>query len=253
MTGAVLGRIADVHHIERAPIGFALPFDEGGTINHRHAIAPGDGIGALPRSGGAFGRHLRCTPIGARHDLEASEVPRHRAILQGDDAVRHAGVDQGLRADDAARPPTAIDDDKRVGRRHELVEAIDELGARDANRARDTVGVVFLVGAAVEDRELLAAFLPVGELLGTDPGRAVVMFDDFGEGLARHVHAAIDGKAGRRPCRDAALQDRDIVVAAGDQPPCSALGQTFAVIADDDWRRAAWQQRRGEQFEAGER
>ena len=94
MAGAVFGGIADIEHIEGAPVGFALPFREFRAIDHRHAIAPGDGIGALPRRGDALGRHLGGAPGGACHDPEPGEVPGHRAVLQRDDAVRHAGVDQ---------------------------------------------------------------------------------------------------------------------------------------------------------------
>jgi uncharacterized membrane protein YccC len=165
----------------------------------------------------------------------------------------HLGVDQRLGADNAARPSTAIDDDKSVGRRHQLLEAIDQLGPGHADRAGDAVRVVFLVGAAVEDHHPLGALLALGELLGGDPRCAVFMLDDFGEGLARHMDAAIDRKPGRLPCLDAALQHRDIAVPAFDQPRRRALGQPFAVIRDDNRRRAPRQQTGRDQLEPAQR
>ena len=120
MAGAVFGRVAHIDDIEGAPVGLALPFRERRAVDDRNAVAPGHGLGALPRRGDALGRHLRGPRGGPRHDPEPGEVPRHRAVLQRDDPVRHAGVDQGLRADDAARPPAAIDDDEGVRRRHQL-------------------------------------------------------------------------------------------------------------------------------------
>jgi hypothetical protein len=65
--------------------------------------------------------------------------------------------------------------------------------------------MVFLPGAAVEDREPLAALLAPGEFLGADPRRAVFVLDDFGERLARHMDAAIDWEPGRLPRFDPAL------------------------------------------------
>ena len=115
VAGAVLGRVADIHHIEGAPVGLALPFGELGAVDRpaRHSA------GRRPRRAAAPRRRPRPrpparAPVAPGDDPEPGEVPRHRAVLQRDDAVRHAGVDQGLRADDAARPPAAIDDDKRV-------------------------------------------------------------------------------------------------------------------------------------------
>ena len=100
-----------------------------------------------------------------------------------------------------------------VGRRHHVGEAVDQLGAGHADRGRDAVVVVLLVGAAVEDRDIGAAVdqrLQVGR---GNPRRAGLVLDDLGERLARHVHAAVEAIPGRLPGGDAAVEHRDIGVA----------------------------------------
>ena len=115
MAGAVFGRIADIEHVERALPGLALPLRQQPAVDRRHAIAPGHRLGPLLCRGDAFGRDLGRAVGGAIDHIEPGEVPGHRAILQRDDPVRHAGVDQCLRADDAAGTPAAIDHDKSFG------------------------------------------------------------------------------------------------------------------------------------------
>ncbi len=113
--------------------------------------------------------------------------------------------------------------------------------------------MVFLIGAAVEDSQPLAPLLPGRELLGADPRRAVFVLDDFGEGFARHMDAAIDGEPRRLPRPDAADEHRDISISALDQPRRRALGEALAVVADDDRHGAARQQPRRDQLQPGER
>ena len=94
MAGTVFGGVADIDHIECALVGLALPLGERGAVDDRHAIAPGDRLGALPGRGDTLGRDLGRAAGGAGDHPEPGEVPGHRAVLQRDDAVRHAGVDQ---------------------------------------------------------------------------------------------------------------------------------------------------------------
>ena len=70
-----------------------------------------------------------------------------------------------------------------------------------------------------------------------------------GEGLARHVHPAIDGEANPFPSGNAAGQQRNVGVAAFGQPSGGALGQALTGIADDDRRRPPWQQARRQQLQ----
>ena len=81
-------------------------------------------------------------------------MPGHGAVLQRHDLVAHAGVDQRLRADDAARAAAAVDDDRGIRRRHEIGEAIDQLRAGNADRRGDAVVVILLERAAVVDRDI---------------------------------------------------------------------------------------------------
>ena len=180
-------------------------------------------------------------------------MPGHRAVLQRHDLVAHAGIDQRLRADDAARAAAAIDDDRRVGRRHQIGEAIDQLRAGHADRGRDAVVVVLLVGAAVEDRDIGLAIDQRLQVLGGDPRRAGLVLDHLGECLAGHVHAAVDAKAGRFPRGDAAVQQRDVLIAERRHPRGGARRQALAVVAPDDARTAPRHQIVDQQFQPAQR
>ena len=161
-------------------------------------------------------------------------MPGHGAVLQGHDLVAHAGVDQRLRADDAARATAAIDDDRGIGRRHEIGEAIDQLRAGHADRGRNAVVVILLVRAAVVDRDVGLAIDQRLQILNGDPGRARLVLDHFGKRLAGHVHAAIDAEARRLPRGDAAVEPGDVVIAERGHPFRGARRQSLAVIAPDD-------------------
>ena len=81
MPGTVFGRVADIEHVECALTGLALPQSEGGPVDGRDAIAPGDRLGALPGRGDPLSRDLR-RAIGRTIDhIEPGEMPGHRAVL----------------------------------------------------------------------------------------------------------------------------------------------------------------------------
>ena len=187
------------------------------------------------------------------HDLEPGEVPRHRAVLQRHDPVAEPGIAQRLRADDAARAAAAIDDDRRIGRRHQVGEAIDQLGAGYADRARNAVVLVFLIGPAVEDRDIGAAVDQGFQVGRGNPRRAGLVLDDFGERLARDVHAAIDAVPGRLPGRDAAVEHRHIRIAERSHAPGGEQCRTVAVVAPHDSGGAARHQIVDEQFQPAQR
>ena len=170
-------------------------------------------------------------PVGALDDLEAREMPGHGAVLQRHDLVGNAGIDQRLCAYDAARAAAAVDDHHRARRRHQILEAVDQLGARDADGGRNGVGVVLGERAAVEDGDVSAGIDQRLELGGRDPGRAEIVLDNLGERLARHVHAAVDAKAGALPGGDAAVKDRHVRIAEVGHPLGGPLAQASAVVA----------------------
>ena len=66
MPGAIFGRVADIEQIERAPVGLVLPLRQGGAVDDRDAIAPGDRLGPLPRLCEALGRDRGRSSGGAR-------------------------------------------------------------------------------------------------------------------------------------------------------------------------------------------
>ena len=207
-----LGR-AHVEHIKGAPVRFGSPGCERRPVYPGNPAAlgyPGRRLDRRPPPGlGNVGRPPRRTV----HDLEAGQVPGHRTVLQRHDPIAEAGVAQRLRPDNAAGAAAAVDDHHRLGRRHHIGEAVDQLRARHADRGRDAVVVVLLVGPAVEDRDVGAAVdqrLQIGRRYPRRPG---LVLDDLGKRLARHVNAAVEAIPGRLPSRDAAVQHRDISVA----------------------------------------
>ena len=174
------------------------------------------------------------------HHFEAREVPGHGAVLQGNDFVAHAGVNQRLRPDDAARATAAIDDDRGIERWHEIGEAIDQLRAGNVDRGRNAVVVILLERAAIVDRDIGLAIDQRLQILNGDPWRTRLVLDHFGKGLAGHVHAAIDAEAGRLPHGYAAVEPGDVVIAERGHPFRGARRQSLAVIAPDDPCTAPW-------------
>ena len=84
--------------------------------------------------------------------------------------------------------------------------------------------MVFGERAAVEDGDVPAAIDQRFELGGRDPGRAEIVLDNLGERFARHVHAAVDAKAGALPGGDSAVKDRHVRIAEVGHPPGGPFG-----------------------------
>ena len=139
--------------------------------------------------------------------LQPREPPRLRPALQRDDPVRHAGVDQRLRADDAAGAAGAGDDDQRIRVGHQIGEAMHQLGAGAAHRARHMKAVELLDRTAVEHRQLRPLAPDPVEFVGGDMRRVPVDLDDLGKGLARHVGARKQRMPCSLPGRHAARDD----------------------------------------------
>ena len=133
-------------------------------------------------------------------------MPAHRAVAQRHHLVRQAGVDQRLRADDAAGAAGAIDHHQRVGRRRDVADAQHQLGARHVGGARDRDALEFVERAAVDHHHVGAAAHQAVELLGGNARRVAGVLDVLAERLARHVDAGEQLEAGLLPGGDAALQ-----------------------------------------------
>jgi len=158
-----------------------------------------------------------------------------------------------LRADDPAGAPGAGDDDRRIRIRHQVGEPQHQLGARAGDRPRHMKARVFVERAAVEDDDVLAGPPPPVELGGRHRRRPVIMLDDLGEGLARHVGAGKQRMAGRRPGIDPACEDMDRAIAQRHEPARRLVGDAVAVI--DQHHRAGMPRHQlpDDQFEAAVR
>ncbi len=180
-------------------------------------------------------------------------MPGHGAVLQRHDLVAHAGVDQRLRADDAARAAAAVDDDSGIGRRRKVREAVDQLRPRHADRRGNAIVVVLLVGAAVVDRDIGLAIDQGLQVLGGYPGCAGLMLHHLGECLAGHVHAAVDAKARRFPRGNSTVEPADVLIAECRHPRGGARRQPLAIVAPDDARTAPRHQIVGQQLQSAQR
>ena len=176
--------------------------------------------------------------------FETGKAPALGPALQRHNLVRHPGVDQRLRADDAARPPGAGDDDQRIRVGHQIGETIDQFGTGAGLRAGDVEAVELVDRAAVEHDMLGAVAAQRIKLGGGDVRRVAADLDDLGEGLARHVAAGEQRVARHRPRRDAAGQPVDGVVAETIEPLRRPAGDAVIAVDEDDPRRFARHQPR---------
>ena len=126
--------------------------------------------------------------LGARRVGERAEaLPCVRGRAQGPpassrscrcaarDRIGRPALIEALRADDAARPPGAIDDDQGVGRRREVVHAQRQFAARHADAARNAHRAVFLEPARVEHDDVVARLEDRLHLLGRQRRRVARM------------------------------------------------------------------------------
>ena len=230
---------SDVEYVERALVHFARELGDFRDVDVLHAETPGDARGGLARFAQAGRRGRGRDQVLVLRDLEAGEVPAHRAVLERHDFMRNAGVDQRLRADDAARAAGAVHDDQGVRRADQIVRAIREFGAGAVDAAGDADLFVFRQGPAVENHDFLAALD-----LGLDVGRfharrLVMMLDIFAERLARHVDAAVDLVTGCGPGGNPARENRDVSIAVAAEHIVCALGQSIVVVDEHHARGAA--------------
>ncbi|KAG1083418.1 hypothetical protein G6F40_014774 [Rhizopus arrhizus] len=120
----------------------------------------------------ATSRACRLAAIG---QFPARQQPFHRAVAQGGDTVRNAGVDQRLRADDAAGAAGAVDHHKGLGIRRQLADAVDQFRPRQAVRERQREVVEFLRREAVDHDDIVAARHALVQFLDVDPGRVLLI------------------------------------------------------------------------------
>ena len=182
--------------------------------------------------------------------FESGEVPAHGAVLERHHTVGNARVDQGLRAYDAARAARAVDDHQRIGRRDEVVHAVDEFSTRTIDAARDAHLGVFRERTAVEDDDFFAGIDAGLDFLRRHTRRIFVVLDEFTESLARHVDAAVDLVTFGCPRINAAFQHHYAGVAMAGKYRCRALREPFVGIADHHTGCAPGHQQGHAQFQA---
>ena len=159
VTRAVLGRIADVQHIERA-VRIILKAGEVDGADHADAGLFREGLRAL-QCGCRSLRLAGCEPVGpAAIAAEAGQFPTHRAVAQCHDLVGNAGATQALRAHYAARAPGAVHHHERLRVGRDVADAIYQLAARDTDAGGDRHAHELLVRAAVEHHDVLPAIDP---------------------------------------------------------------------------------------------
>ena len=239
MAGCVFLLGAHVEAVKRALLRLAFETRELRRIYALHARAlrhVGRAFARLgQRCGGGFGK-ARAAAMGQR---AAGEQPVHGAVAQRGHAVGNAGVDQRLRADDAARAPGAVHHHKSLGVGSDLAYAIHQLGARQAQRERQAERRELLGRAAVDDNDVVAALHALLQLVGSDPGRVLLVFDDFAKRLAGHVGAAEDFKARGGPAVGAAFEHRHIAPAQARELGRGLVRQRLVGIDQHDARCAA--------------
>ncbi|MNN04720.1 hypothetical protein D3C81_1174500 [compost metagenome] len=251
--GIFLG-CADIEAVQRPP---RLGQRRHGVVgNPLHAGLVGNRPGAATglRAVGGVHRHRRA-PAGAMVEGLPRQGPADGAVAQRGHRVREAGIDQGLRADDAARTACAVHDDPRLRVRRQLPHAQHQFRAGQAGGRGNAHSLVFVEAARVHDNHV---GLFVDERLHFPRGqrrRMALRLHQLAERLARHVHVAEYLAAGGDPGCQPAVEPRHIRVAQPVQHRRRARRQILARVLpiDHDPRIAARNPPPRFQFELRER
>ena len=86
--------------------------------------------------------------------LLAGQQPANRAIAQRGDAVGQAGVDQRLRANQAARAPGAVDHDMRIRIRRQRLGAQHQFSPWHADAAGNTHGLILIPAPGIQHHHI---------------------------------------------------------------------------------------------------
>ena len=157
-------------------------------------------------------RRGRRTPSRLTLELETGEHPAHGAIAQCAD-IGQTQTSQSGGANDAAGAPGAVDDYLGVFSPLQLVGPENQVATGDVDAARNAKSAELLGGAHVENDQVGRTLLQTLELLRSDLGDFSFMLHLFAEGFARHIDAA-DNRAAIAPPRvQAAVENRDLLVA----------------------------------------
>src|SRR6218665_3639854 len=217
MAGLVfLGR-SDIEQVEIAPAAL-LQRGQLPGIDFAHAEAPRNALrcrdGLVQRSWRGRRRHLGPTV----HQRAAAQVPSGGAVLDDDDGVGNAGVDQRLCADDSTGASGTVDDDRRLIVVDQTEHAMNQLGARAGDAARQAVAVELFIRTAVEQQHVLARSHPIAQRGRRDARRRARVLDILPESLARHVDPRENLQPGRLPGAQPTAEQAQVRVAPSGQP-----------------------------------
>ena len=214
------------------------PVGEHARIDALRMRAAGQCRGAFARRVQVAERHVLVRAPLALRERQARERPSDRAVAQRDDGIGHAGVDQRLRADQAARAAGAVDDDEGRRVRREVTGAAHQFAAGHADRAGQAHAAVFVEAPGIEQDELVAAREATLEFVGRDRRRVAPGLDQLAEGLARHVDVAEQLETGFAPGAQSTGEQRDVGVAQRLQLARRHRRHAFPVVVDDDGHAA---------------
>ncbi|MNZ75654.1 hypothetical protein D3C78_941360 [compost metagenome] len=181
---------------------------------------------------------------------QVRQVPALGAVFQGIDGVVDAEVDQGLRADDAARAACTVDHYRCVRVLHQVFQAVAQLTVGATGGAGDVHPGELVQRPAVEQHQRLALTLPFGQLQGADARGVARVLDQLAKGLRWQVHASEQLETCGLPPQATAFEPVYRRVAQGLQAPGAALRQLAAgCIVDHQPHRRVGRQARGLDFQ----
>ncbi|MNI41801.1 hypothetical protein D3C73_960630 [compost metagenome] len=164
--------------------------------------------------------------------LLAGQGPADGAVAQGRHRVGDAGVDQRLRADDAAGAACAVDDDARGRVGGQLPCTQHQFRPRYADAGGDAHGLVFVETPSVEHHHIGVAVEQRLYFFSGQRGCVALAFHQLAKGLAGHIDVDEQLTTGAAPTVQPALEQAHMAVAKIHQALRGDARQTFAIVVD---------------------
>ncbi len=202
------------------------------------------------RGQGTFIDFVRILSRGAVFEFEIGQTPTLRAVFERVDWIRHAEVDERLRAKYRTGAAGAIHNDFRIRVADDARYAVRQLGVGAAGAAGNGHLVVLTQWSPIEQHEILARLFHGQNVLSREAWRVVHVLDEFPKELARDV----DAREQRVPCvapsARAAVEHGDVSVTGLPQASgCNVRDTAFAAIAQHHACRSTRDERRDVQFQ----
>ena len=161
---------------------------------------------------------------------QISQVPALSAVFECRDGVGHAEIDQGLRADDAARTASTIDHDMGFFAWHQVADPQAEFAIRAAGGGRNIHFLKLRKRPTIQHHDILFVSQQSRQFGRADAGRVVRLLGQFAKGLVRDIDPGKQRKTGGLPAVGAAAQHMDIGVPQIGQPACGGQRHAQPVI-----------------------